>query len=131
MPKDFFTTSYLLSASAPTNMKLFYLIAGVFLLFILVGSLLPLYKSLHKGLKSRLFNYFLTFGIVGLILLFFQWQSIPYIGIRAILVTFLLLMLVWYFVIVFYILTKMQKEVRLAKNNERYIKYLPKKKSRK
>ncbi|PIP50936.1 hypothetical protein COX11_01390 [Candidatus Berkelbacteria bacterium CG23_combo_of_CG06-09_8_20_14_all_41_73] len=79
-------------------------------------------------LKSRLFNFFLTIGILGVLFSFFRYESIPYIGVRFVMLLLLTFTIIWYLAITLYSITKMPKEVRLKKAQEKYLQYLPKKK---
>ena len=128
MLQNYLTTEYLFSAVAPSNQKLFLILVGFFLLFIIISVFLGFNQSIHKGLKSRLFNFFLTIGILGLLISFFRYESIAYVGARVVMLTLFVATVIWYFVITIYSLTKMQSEIRIIKNHERYVQYLPKKK---
>jgi len=130
IPKDFFTTDYLFATQAPENQKLFLAVVGVFVLFIIISALIYYNQKIHKGLKVRLFNFFLTVGILGLIFSFFRFEAIPYIGARIIILLLLLAAIIWYLAITVYTIAKMPGEVRIIKNHERYVQYLPKQKIR-
>jgi len=131
MYKNYLTTQYLFSTQAPSNQKLFLVVVGIFVLFIIASILFSYNQTIHKGLKNRLFNFFLTIGILGLIFSFFRYESTPFVGTRAFIIALGLVAVVWYFVITVYSLTKMPKEIRVIKNHERYVQYLPKKKIKK
>lgn len=131
IPKDFFTTDYLFATQAPANQKLFLAVVGVFVLFIIISALIYYNQNIHKGLKARLFNFFLTVGILGLVFSFFRYEAIPYIGARIVALLLLLATIIWYMVITVYTIAKMPGEVRVIKNHERYVQYLPKQKRKK
>ena len=128
LPQDFFTTKYLFSINQPANMEWFLILLGVYVVFIIISILLGYNQTIHKGLRARLFNFFLTIGILGVVISFFRYESTPYVGTRIAMLLLLLATLIWYFVITIYSVTKMRHEVRAIKNHERYIQYLPKKK---
>lgn len=77
-----------------------------------------------------MFNFFLTIGILGIFILFFQYEMIPYVGYRVMMLALVAVAVIWYFVITIYSLTKMPREIRIIKNHERYIQYLPKAKKK-
>ena len=131
IPKDFFTTDYLFATQVPTNQKLFLAVVGVFVLFIIISALIYYNQKIHKGLKVRLFNFFLTIGILGIVFSFFRYEAMPYIGSRVIILLLLLAAIIWYLIITFYTIAKMPGEVRVIKNHERYVQYLPKQKRKK
>lgn len=128
MPDNFFTTEYLFATVAPTNKITFFVLLGAYIVFIFLAYFTSTSKKMHKQLKAWVFNYFLTLGILGVIISFFRSQSIPYFGSRFAMLVIILMSIIWYFAIVFYILFKMPSEIKMAKNEEIYQKYLPKKK---
>jgi len=128
LPSNFFTTEYLFVATAPTNKKLFLVIFAVFVLFIIISVLLNYNRSIHPPLKSRLFNFFLTIGILGVLFSFLRYESIPYVGARFVMLLLFIFAFIWYLAITLYSMAKMPKEVRLKKAQEKYLQYLPKKK---
>jgi uncharacterized membrane protein YdcZ (DUF606 family) len=131
MLQNYFTANYLFTVGTPENQRLFLVIVGIFILFIIASILLSFSQTIHKGLKDRLFNFFLTSGILGIIISFFRWELIPYVGDRVVMMTLFVAMIIWYFAITFYSLTKMQSEIRVIKNHQRYVQYLPKQKKKK
>ncbi|PIU24176.1 hypothetical protein COT12_02495 [Candidatus Berkelbacteria bacterium CG08_land_8_20_14_0_20_39_8] len=131
MLKNYITTDYLFSYAAPQNQRLFLTAVGIFLLFIIISIFLGYNRSIHKGLRSRLFNFFLTIGILGVIVLFFRFESIPYVGSRIVIFALIVVAIIWYFAITIYSFGKMQVEIRAIKNHQRYVQYLPKSKKKK
>ena len=128
IPENFFTTEYLFSTTAPSNMSQFFLIFGIFVLLTAIGTILIYNRKIHKPLKARLTNFFLTIGIVGLLISFFRYESIPYIGSRFMILVLITAAILWYLVITIYSVSKMPKEIRIKKSEDRYIQYLPRKK---
>jgi len=128
IPKNFFTADYLFSSAAPTNMTLFITIACAYFLFIILAVVLSFNKGLLRQFRTRLYNFFLTIGIVGVFISFFRYEKINYIGSRLAMLLLIICAAIWYLSITFYSVVKMPKEVRLQKNQERYQSYLPKKK---
>ena len=128
LPENFFTTDYLFATTTPTDKLRFLTVVGIFFLFIIVAILLAYNKKIHPQLRARLFNFFLTIGILGIVAAFFRYESIPYVGTRLVMLLVIMAAFVWYLFITIYSITKMPKEVRLRKNQERYVQYLPKQK---
>ena len=128
---DIINKNFLFSDMSIGNSKTFLIILIAFFVLIVAGILTGMAKKMHRPLKSRFFNFFLTIGITGVILMFFRFESIPYIGSRFVLILWGLVALVWYFDIFFYSIFKMPKELKKVKSDEIYKKYLPKKRSNK
>ncbi|TSC94600.1 MAG: hypothetical protein Athens101428_230 [Candidatus Berkelbacteria bacterium Athens1014_28] len=128
MPKNFFTTEYLFSTLPPTNLRMFWLILAIFATFILLAILLSLFSKIHKPLKARFFNFFLTIGTCGLIASFFRYQSFSYVGSRFAMLLVIVFAALWYAKIVFYSIFQMPKELKVVNNEKKYKKYLPKRK---
>jgi len=126
LPQNFFTTDYLFSTQAPTNKVMFLLVLAIFVLFIIIATLLAYNKKIHPPLRAKFFNFLLTIGIIGVFVSLFRWESIPYIGSRFVMLLLLIIAIIWYCLIAIYSISKMPKEVRLRKNQERYVQYLPK-----
>jgi ABC-type anion transport system duplicated permease subunit len=85
---------------------------------------------MHKPLRARFYSLSLTVGILGVLVSMFRYESIAYIGSRLAMILVLLTAFVWYISIAIYGLIKMPKEMRIQKNHERYLKYLPKKRKK-
>ncbi|MCX6812022.1 MAG: hypothetical protein NTW79_00140 [Candidatus Berkelbacteria bacterium] len=127
-PQNFLTTEYLFSAVRPADPKRFLIELGIFAIIIIIAIILGFNKKIHRGLKNRLYNFLLTIGILGVIILWFRWESINYLGNRFVEILLLLTIVIWYFAITAYAVFKMPREVRLRKSEDRYRYYLPKKK---
>lgn len=130
LPKIFFTTEYLFSTQVPTNNTMFLVLLGVFVLFIIIATLLAYNKRIHPPLRANFFNFFLTIGIIGVFVSLFRWESIPYIGSRFVMLLLIISAIIWYCLIAVYSVTKMPKEIKLRKNQQRYAEYLPKAKKK-
>jgi len=105
---------------------MFLLVLAIFVLFIIIATLLAYNKKIHPPLRAKFFNFLLTIGIIGVFVSLFRWESIPYIGSRFVMLLLLIIAIIWYCLIAIYSISKMPKEVRLRKNQERYVQYLPK-----
>ena len=83
-------------------------------------------KGIFKKLKNGFFSLFLTTGIIGLTIIFFRQQQIPYLGSRLLLVLLLVTFLIWLGFIIRYWLITLPKEIIQKKQKEKFEKYLPK-----
>ena len=128
---DLINKNFLFTDLSIGNSKTFFIILIAFVVLIIAGILTKMAKKMHKPLKSRFFNFFLTIGITGVVLMFFRFESIAYIGSRFILILWGLVAIIWYLDIFVYSLFKMPKELKRVKSDEIYKKYLPKKKKEK
>lgn len=131
LPENFFTTEYLFSTQAPTNKTSFLVLLGLYVLFIIVATLLAYNRKIHPPLRAKFFNFFLTIGIIGVFISLFRWESISYIGSRFVMLLLLIVAIIWYCLIAIYSITKMPREIKLRKNQDRYAQYLPKTKKKK
>lgn len=125
-PENFLTSEYLFASTAPTNKNLFLTLLAAFAVMVIISILLSYNKRIHPPLRAKLFNFFLTIGILGVLFSFFRYESIPYVGTRLMMLLLLFAAFIWYLIITIYSITKMLKEVKLRKNQQRYAQYLPK-----
>lgn len=105
----------------------FYLLGGFMLLLILIGVLAILKKrrgGLYRGLFNSIYNYSLTNFIIGLIVLFFNYENIPFFSARF-------WFIIWFIeniIFLFFIYKKLKKiparKMALELEKERK-KYLP------
>lgn len=108
-------------------------LAAVFALFVVVSAAIWLIMTssvrkfpLLAELRSRLTQYLLVSGLVGLVLIFFRWEQISYLGSRIWLLIWLLIVTVWGAKVVYYLLKKFPEERRLFEMKRQYERYLPK-----
>jgi len=78
--------------------------------------------------KIRSLLWFL--GITGLVLMFFRWQSAPYLGSRFLMLILAGITLLWLAQIIWFKFVELPKEILLKKKKESFEKYLPRAKSR-
>lgn len=134
--KEFFTKyfhyKFLFSLNPRfSNQAILYLLA-LFLLIILIGVLLYFIfnkkaKTLspYKILASRYLKICLTPAIIGLILIFFIWQQIPYLSVPILFMVDILVFVVLIIYTVIFWHNIIKKEVQKYKQQIRYEKYLP------
>lgn len=83
-------------------------------------------EPIYKSVRERTVRWLFTTGFVGLILVFFRWQSIPYFGTRIWLVLWLIAAAVWFLFVMNYLLKKFPKERKIDEERKTRERYLPK-----
>ncbi len=112
-------------ALSPLGLKVFVILLGgfavlAFLIKILKGNKRGLYYKIWQNLLS----FFLTNFFIGLVLLFFSYESIPFLAARIWLLVWLLSMLAWLGFIIKFLLKI--PNIKQEKSKEReYNKYIP------
>lgn len=81
-------------------------------------------KSLFAGLWHSLYYFFLTNAIIGLILIFFNYEMVPFLSARFWFLLWGISIVIWLFFIYKIIIKIPQKKARLEKEKE-FKKYLP------
>ncbi|MDP2586239.1 MAG: hypothetical protein Q8P32_00490 [Candidatus Komeilibacteria bacterium] len=81
--------------------------------------------KLTKIVWQKLGSLFLSFGIVGLILMFFKQQRVPYLGMRFWLALWLVICLVWLAFILKFIFKEIPRIKEERKKQAEIKKYLP------
>lgn len=87
-------------------------------------------KNLAKPEKKLLFmteSLLLTMGSLGLVWLFFAYQTVPYVSTRFIFLIWVVGFFVWAYIIAQYAFTEFPKAMQSIKERERLEKYLPRK----
>lgn len=116
--KQLTSLSYLFDVNPPASFAFLYSLASAFLLLIIAGIAVHIFLKLKKG-DSYLRNYLkkspwklYTFGLVGLALLWFRHEGIPYFSMRLWPLLLLAGFVVWF---VFYLVSSRKiKAGRLA-----------------
>lgn len=81
-------------------------------------------KSLYANLWSGLYYWFLANAVIGLVLLFFNYEMVPFLSARFWLLIWALGFLVWLAFIIKLAVKIPQKKVQLEKEKE-FRKYIP------
>ncbi len=129
--KQFFSTDYIFEKTPPFHRSFLYIVA-IFVLFILLAfgswfllgqknKKLPLYQPLQKGL----FNLFFYTGLMGLILSFFRWQQLAYLGSRFFMIVLFLAFFLFGLSILDYRFRMFPKLVKRYYERKNFEKYLP------
>lgn len=114
------------------NLSTLYIIIAVFFTLFLIGIIFALLVSRKKTtdkiiqkLYSKISNWGLWSGIIGLFISFLRYQRAPYLGMRFWLMTWLVFNLIWLaFIIKFFIKDVPQLKKERA-NKKEFEKYLP------
>lgn len=121
------TANYWFSVNpGPLVPNAFNILIGI-TIFFFVASIVFLFlkkkKSLYRGVFTSLYNLSITGFIIGLVFLFFHYESLPFFTARFWLAIWVIVMAVWFF----YIVKKMRKipkrkeEIEKEKELKKYI----------
>jgi len=121
---------YLFETFPQTNGLYLYLLILFGLLVILAGASIYFYRQpkyrIYRRYRSQLFNYFLIGGLVGLVIVGFRFEQIPYLGSRLIMSFWLLVLIGWGSWIIYFKFKVMPKIIKEEQAKEKFKKYLPK-----
>ena len=97
----------------------------LFVLFIITGIGKKRWaKSLYAPLWSRLYYFFLTNAIVGLILTFFNYEVVPFLSARFWFLLWGVSMMVW-LVLIYKIIVAIPKKKAWLEKEKEFKKYIP------
>lgn len=82
---------------------------------------LPLWGKM----QTKVFNLFFYIGITGLLLIFFRWQAIPYLGSRFFMILLALVFVIWGLYILYFRLRVLPKEIANLETRKKFEMYLP------
>lgn len=82
-------------------------------------------QSIYRKLWRQLIYLLLFTGLVGPVLVFLRWQSIPYIGSRLMVLVLWIITVAWLAQIITYKIWVLPKEIKKIKEKEKFEKYLP------
>ena len=123
---------YLSNPYPPTELAhkiTFLIIAGssilVTILMWLIFSRIEKKFQIYENIKFRLFYFFLFFGIISVILIFFRIEGVPFFSSRLFVLIFLFGFLIWLILILFYLWQKFPKELAKYQDKIRKERYLP------
>jgi len=134
--RDFTDSIYLFSATPPYNQRFLIILLITFIIMTIGGILIWSFmknrasgKPPYAELRLRFTSLLCTIGGIGLVLVFFQWQAIPYLSSRLLLAILLIIFLFWISFILRYIQRDFSWKLESFEQHERYKKYLPRPKS--
>lgn len=88
-------------------------------------------QKLTKEFFKKIITLFVTTAILGVMLIFFRTQEIPYLGSRLMLIVLIIMFVIWGGFILYYRLVTMPKKIKIIKEKEEFEKYIPKKGNKK
>ncbi|MCL5406986.1 MAG: hypothetical protein M1429_00595 [Patescibacteria group bacterium] len=126
--EKFLTKSYIFEIT-PTTVGFYKYLAIVFGLFILTALILIVKskrkEEIWKNLYVKIINLLLFGGAFGLILIFFRYEGIPYLGSRLFLLILLLSLTFWTMTIVWYRFKILPYKIKEHQKRKAFEKYLP------
>ncbi len=85
-------------------------------------------NALKADNLKRIVHLLSTIGFLGLLILFFSYEQLPFLGMRFWFFLLFILFLVWLIRIIIYIICDYPKKKSIQEDRERLLKYLPKRK---
>ena len=129
---NWFKLDYLFSNNLwPITTGIFRLAVAVYLFIFIAAIVFSILRKSNKfrkpiqKLMQKLSNWCFAFSIVGLILMFFRHQLIPYLGMRAWSMLWFVVCLAWLVYIFKYLFVDIPKVDKDLKIKEEFEKYLP------
>ncbi|MCR4279821.1 MAG: hypothetical protein NUV82_00135 [Candidatus Komeilibacteria bacterium] len=123
---------YLFSRSLPPiEAEVFNMGIGLYLIIFVAAVVFALLRkkknilNLYRRLWQKLSNWSFAFSIVGLLLLFFRHQMIPYLGMRGWTLIWWVFSLLWLLYILKYWLIEVPRQKEMLEARENFDKYLP------
>lgn len=115
---------------SPAAGGLYQYLAIVFGLMIILSVVLFLKKpaEIYRKLYGKVISLFLIVGLIGIALIFFRFEAMPYLGSRLMFLVLIFVFLIWFGLIVYYRLIILPQEIRQKKEKENFEKYLPRRK---
>lgn len=87
-------------------------------------------RSIYKKLWRQFIYLMLFAGLTGPILVFFRWQSIPYIGSRLMVLVLWIIAIAWLIQIMIYWFRVLPQEIKKIKEKENFERFLPSRKNK-
>lgn len=126
--QKFLDKDYIFEPSPPPT-GLYQYLAVIFGLFLIAGVIIAAQtrrkEEIYKKLFVRIVSLFLFTGTSGLILVFFRYEGIPYLGSRLLLLVLLAVFIIWALLVVRYKFLILPKEIRQYQKKKIFEKYLP------
>ena len=120
--------SYILETTPPA-VGLYKYLAIAFGIFILTAFILIVKsknkEEIWKSLYAKIINLLIFSGAFGLMLIFFRFEGIPYLGSRLFLLVLLLGLIIWSATIIWYRFKILPKKIKEYQKRKAFEKYLP------
>jgi len=128
---NWFKFEYLFSNNLwPITMSVFRLAVGVYLLIFILAIVFSIlrknknFEAPYRRIMQKFANWCFSFSLVGLILMFFRHQLIPYLGMRAWTMIWFVICIAWLIYIFKFLLINIPKQKKELKIKEDFEKYL-------
>lgn len=127
---EIFSKSYLFQAISPQDNQ--YLLEQMigFGILIVISIVYLLIKKMDVKVRFRHFYCFLTAGVLGYIYLFARYEGLAWLGSRLFFVLIILMLIVWTIINTAWLVKYSKKLQNKKVLEDRYEKYLPKKKNK-
>lgn len=129
---NWFKLEYLFSNNLwPITTNVFRFAVGFYVLIFVLAIVFSILRKKEKfvmpyrRVMQKLANWCFSFSIVGLVLMFFRHQSIPYLGMRAWTMIWFIICIAWLIYIFKFLLINIPKQKKELKSKEDFEKYLP------
>jgi len=123
-----FSKSYLFDPTPPSESRLYLYLIVFFGVLILLTVFNIFSKGLDKEIRKKQLYCYPTIGILGFIYLFARHEELLWLGSRLTLVIILLGFFIWVVYITVFSIRHIPKKNKNEKAQNRYEKYLPKRK---
>ncbi|MBL7021985.1 hypothetical protein ISR92_01525 [Patescibacteria group bacterium] len=129
---NWFKLDYLFSNNLwPITTNVFRAAVGIYILIFVLAIIFSIlrkkdrFSGPYKRAMQKISTWCFSFSIVGLILMFFRHQLIPYLGMRAWTMIWFIICIAWMIYIIKYIVINIPKQKKDLKIREEFEKYLP------
>lgn len=132
-PQKFLNPDYIFEKTPPADSSYIYLAILFGLMTVLAGVSWFIYGRkkkrlpLYRHLQTKVFNLFFYTGLSGLVLVFFRWQQITYLGSRFFMLVLVIVTISWAILILMYRLRTFPKLIKEYEQKQKFDKYLPSK----
>jgi len=129
---NWFKLDYLFTNNLwPITTNVFRLAVAIYVLIFVLAIVFSIlrkkdfFTAPYRKAMQELGTWCFSFSIVGLILMFFRHQLIPYLGMRAWSMIWFIISIAWMIYIIKYIVVNIPKQKKDLKIREEFEKYLP------
>lgn len=122
-----FNPQGLLQVTPPKEWRFMYVYIGI-IAFCAVAGIIVAFLRIHPELKSRIASFLWTNAIFGLVLFFFRYERIPYLGMDILRTIHEISIILWIGYLIWYSMTGFKQELLADKVTAHKAKYLPKQK---
>ena len=125
-----FSKQYLFDPVPTPESRLYVPLLIIFSIMILAPLLMFFAKNIDKNIRNRNFYALLIPGILGLLYIFCRYEQLPWFGSRLMLAIIVAGFVIWSVINFIWTLKYMPKIKQKKILDDRYLKYLPRKKGR-